>query len=314
MAQDITIFAGTTGLNNRMDPARLTIDLDTGLCELAAALDVDIDDTGRVDRRKGMVATAVTGSCHSLFCDAGECLFGKGASLYRLNSDYSATTITTIAPGRRISYLQTLDPANKPRIFWCNGVQRGWVREGVNTDWNSGNTGTNYIGPYTSRPLADPPNGIHLLEMFSGWMMAAREDEIYVSEYMDFFTFDRHRRINMGDRVTMMRAVKGGMYVGTTRRTYWLPGEAPSELGKDTAEESPTVEGSDVSSVPASALRLENVSGNGAMWTSHKGVCWGGPEGLFINLTEHKLVIPTARYASAVYRDDVHKYVVLLQP
>ena len=42
---------------------------------------------------------------------------------------------------------------------------------------------------------------------------------------------------------------------------------------------------------PVSALSLSfsGIEGEGHLWMSHKGICWGGPGGQFVNMTENVL-------------------------
>jgi len=51
---EITVFSGATGINNIVDPVRLKFDPDTGIGELAEAVNVVIDQTGRISRKHGM--------------------------------------------------------------------------------------------------------------------------------------------------------------------------------------------------------------------------------------------------------------------
>ena len=51
MQKEFPVFTTTSGLNNKVDPTRIS---DT---DLAVALNVDLDDSGRISRRKNFTTT-----------------------------------------------------------------------------------------------------------------------------------------------------------------------------------------------------------------------------------------------------------------
>ena len=106
MSEPLTIFSSTTGLNTKIDPARIKFDPASGLADLAVAVNVDIDSTGRIGRRKGFAATARTEDIHSLWCDGGACLFATGTSLCLLAADFSYITVASITANAPISYFE----------------------------------------------------------------------------------------------------------------------------------------------------------------------------------------------------------------
>ena len=70
--------------------------------------------------------------------------------------------------------------------------------------------------------------------------------------------------------------------------------------------------------IPGTAIVIDGASvGEGNMpglcvlFTTTRGICLGGPEGYFKNLTEKKLVYPVARYGAAVMSDT--RYVVTME-
>jgi hypothetical protein len=101
---------------------------------LASAVNVDLDENGRVSRRSGR-AKIYTGDVHSLWAGnvAGSplCLFREGGALKRLAGDYSAVTLHAgIEGGRRMSYL-----ALGGRVYYSDGVVTGVVEAGVRRSW-----------------------------------------------------------------------------------------------------------------------------------------------------------------------------------
>ena len=131
MSKPVRILSGGTGLNTVVDPIRLPFDRETGISDLAVAVNVTVDETGFISRRDGFLKVRDEDS-HSLFCDGGDCLFISGDTLYRLLPDYSVETVRTgLSQGNRMAYTQVNDD-----IYYSNGVESGIVRlGGVHEDW-----------------------------------------------------------------------------------------------------------------------------------------------------------------------------------
>jgi hypothetical protein len=122
---------------------------------MAAAVNVDIDELGRVSRRSGR-AKIYTGNVHSLWAGdvAGSplCLFREGRALKRLDGNLSsapppAPTAVTIHDGiegdRRMSYL-----ALGGRVYYSDGVVTGVVEAGVRRSWGLAPPPAPVLSPY----------------------------------------------------------------------------------------------------------------------------------------------------------------------
>lgn len=99
-----------------------------------------------------------------------------------------------------------------------------------------------------------------------------------------------NRRFSFQDAITMIKAVGDGVWVGTEKRTYFLAGTEPEKW--HVAKEIPCgVTDGDVTQNPVSAadLSLQNVDGEGFLWLSRDGICWGGPGGVHVNFTNSRL-------------------------
>jgi hypothetical protein len=302
MAEPITIFRGSNGLNVKTDPARIRFDPQTGIQDLAAAVNIDHDRTGRVSRRKGFTATAVTAPVHSLWCDGGPCLFVAGASLCQLGANYAFTALVTVTAGARVSYFQ-LDS----RSYWQNGFEKGYIEAGANNAW----VRSAYVGPATTRQFSEPPIG-HLIAYGHGRAWIAQGPVIWYSEPYSLNDFDLARGfLPLESRITMLRPVKGGVFFSDSQRTYFGAGADPTAMDIALVSESPAIEGTD--------QRLEmfrfgdgSTAGEGAIWTARNGICVGLPSGQVINLTSQKLSYPTALKGAGICFDS--RYVAALEP
>ena len=117
------VFQGTRGLNIKVDPVRTTAGEDEYVW-LSSCLNVDVDDTGRLSRRKGFTLLQA-GSWHSLFPCSGYMLGVKGNGLYRINGATSVG-IRNVTTGNRMSYAKAFDGIREV-IYYMNGAETGKV-------------------------------------------------------------------------------------------------------------------------------------------------------------------------------------------
>ena len=124
-----------------MPPKEIRIDRFTGLDNVTppelrepGALDtadnVDIDQLGKIRRRKGATRVYNRGS-HSLWSDGSLCLFRQGANLNRLNADFSATALrSAIAGSNRMNYL-----ALNGLVYFTDDITAGIIQDGSARSW-----------------------------------------------------------------------------------------------------------------------------------------------------------------------------------
>lgn len=108
---DIPTWTKFAGINNQLAAERIGDD------EFTAAVNVDVDDTQRLNRRHGTTIVNA-GAAHSLFSDAGRCLFRRSAGLYQLLPNMSAGLLESGFTGK-MHYA-----AHPNGIFMCDGQQR----------------------------------------------------------------------------------------------------------------------------------------------------------------------------------------------
>ena len=303
MSDPITIFTGSTGLNVEVDPVRLPFDKETGVQDLAVAVNVDIDKTGRVSRRKGFSATSRTENIHSLWCDGGAGLFVTGTSLCELHADYSYTAIATVTAGARVSYFEL-----SSRSYWMNGYEKGFVENGANNDWVFGS----YVGPETTRQFSGPPIGQKVAYEF-GHVFIAQGPVVWYSEPFNLNAFDLSRNfLPFEGKVTMFRPLPaGGIWVGTERNTYFLAGKNPRDMEMKKVAEYPAIENTDTF-IDLALMGSGEMLGTGVVWTSTKGICVGTSDGQMLDLTRKKISYPRSNIGAGICFDE--RYVTSLQP
>lgn len=302
MGKPLSIFSGTVGLNNVVDPKRLLYDPDTKMQELAAAYNVDIDDTGRPSRRKGF-SKVVYRNAHSLFSWGGAyALFVTGDALAILDSDFSCIPIRNVTVGARMSYAEAAGT-----VYYANGYEKGLVRNRLSYDWED----QDYVGPATYKVFTNPLIG-HLIEIWNGRSLVAVDDVIWYSEP---FAYGRFRLaanyIPLSGRIRLMRGVKGGVYASDDKAIYFLPGNDMVGLGSIKKADYPAIEGTD-KMIEGSKIGSGELQDRCVVFASTKGICIGGPEGYFKNVTERKLTYPTAIRGTGYNLGN--RYVCTLEP
>lgn len=302
MADPITIFSGSSGLNVKVDPARLRFDPETGVMDLAVAFNVDHDQSGRVSRRKGYEATARTESCHSIFCQDGPCLFITGNKLCLLNADFTKTEIATVTAGRKMRYCEVAD-----RLYYANGVEIGFVKDGAVSDWVVGT----HCGPDTVRTYTGPPVGTRVAS-HNAFMFVIQGSIAWHSEPFAPDLWDLARSfLPFATDIRMFYPLVGGIFVSTERRTYWLQGDVPQEMRRRTVATYPAIEDTEAE-VDLAKVTSGEMQGVGVMWTSAEGICLGLPTGEMLNLTQRKLTYPSSLRGAALTLED--RYIALLEP
>lgn len=129
---DLNLSRFKGGVNTVLDVHELGKDF------LRAAVNVDIDKTGKIKRRKGYEEVA-TGLCHSLWSQDNwpYALLVKDGYLVRLDSDESLTTLAAVSPYRRMSYTVLNET-----VYMSNGAERFTASHlGTLGEWGVGEPG-----------------------------------------------------------------------------------------------------------------------------------------------------------------------------
>jgi hypothetical protein len=87
----------------------------------------------------------------------------------------------------------------------------------------------------------------HLIEWFNGRLHVARGSEIWHSDAVYPGSTDERKNFKqLGGYISMMRAVKDGVYVSNSKETYFMAGLDPSEASLVKVADYPAILGSDV--------------------------------------------------------------------
>lgn len=290
------IFSGTTGLNNKIDPIRHRFNPDTGITELTAAINIDIDDNGGIDMRLGQTRLQ-TGIYHSAYCNGGDCFVIKDNVsedlLYKVNTDYSLTGVRSgLTRGNRVSFWQDGD-----KTYYMNGVQSGVIETAISTSW----PGYEHVGVEDSREFYPAPIGTHIA-IFDGMMWIVDGNVIWVSEVYAYGKFRLSARgYQFNSDVKMIKPVAGGVWVSdSTQIGFIAKGEKFDANSWKHRASVPAHEWSENIQLVDLSRTIFQVPGMSAVWSCDDGLCIGSEDGNLIIATEDKLIYPTGGTAATV--------------
>jgi len=278
----ITAFTGATGLNIVEDPVRIPAQRD-GKSDLQVAINVSIDQSYRVNSRRG-VTQLQSGNFHSLFCDGGDCFVVKGDSLYQVAADGSLTGIRSgLTEGARMDYAQVGD-----WTYYVNGFEKGIIQGGISSVWGEGS----YFGPTTNRHFSGPVPGHHIAQ-FDSRILISQDNVLWWSEPFNFDLFNQAESfVQFHTKILMIKPVEAGVFVSTSRNTYFLEGKLPKKWVARKVAGYPAVEWTDaIDYITAADLGFEAVGGC-AVWASKEGAIMGFPSGQIANLNKRKVIYP----------------------
>lgn len=296
------LMTGSTGLNNAIDPHRHYFDDTVGLKEMAAAVNVDIDSRMRVSRRKGYTSVLTVTGAHSLFSVGQYALFVAGDALTVMEKDYSTAPIRNVSVGARMSYA-----TDGMKVYYANGFETGYVSDRLSYAW----TAAAYVGPQTNKEFTALPIG-NLLALYRGRMYVVRGSVVYFSEPFAYSWFNEaYNYFALPGAATMFHAVDDGFFVGTADEIWFFSGVTPNEIAPRRVADYGVIAGT-VASVTGRQLNEVVQSKHVVFMATPKGVCMGLDGGVFTNLTEQKLVIPSSTLGAGGYLGD--KYIFTLEP
>ena len=295
------------GLNNVSDIYSLSLN------GLTQADNVDLNKNGNISRRSGRTKI-YTGVISAAWGDGLDFLFIESDELKQLNSDYSATVLTSLTISTNMLYVLR-SAANK--LYWSTGHEHGVIEAGVNRSWitldeNYWN-GTVVEDALTDELHQDPmPIGKQMVEHAGCIWMVYEDMVIYTNPYSE--TTDlRENFIPVGESITNLGAVSDGLFITTNTRSYFYAGRNPAEMS--------VVQQAPFGAVPNTMLQVDGrVLGEGQntlglLWTSSRGICAGLPNGTLVNVTQQQIKELSGIEGTALLRElnGQKHYIAVLQ-
>lgn len=305
-----------SGLKNTVAPERLTA------TELERALNVDLDDTGQIRRRRGY-DRKLTGSFHSIRDIGGKVYGAKDGVLGIIREDYTFFSLDVTVGIAPVCYAEV-----DGNVYFNNAAVAGVIAaDETVSDWGATDgqgtwispvhTPTETLGEISGRLLGDPLRATSI-EPYKGRIYLARGKTLWATELYLYHYIDRTRNfMQFEHEITLLMAMSDGLYVGTEGGLYFiqgtfgafklsevvssivLPGSGvwvPTDLVHPQAQQSPVPTG----------LAAVLMTSDGILACFDGGNCY--------NLTHGRVVFPAGISAAALFRQDsgVNSYVAAL--
>lgn len=300
------VIDGFSGIRNTVAPEKLTPR------DLAAAVNVDLDDVGQARRRRGQ-ALKIAGNFHSLWRAKSRTLVVKDGMLGQLDG-YEFRSYGFGAGHERVAYTEVNDT-----VYFTSRATNGKVGpDGVVLPWGAGDAGGTWVSPVvnptttlgqTRGKLLGPPPLATEVEAYSGRIYLAAGRLLWATELFLLDYVDKTRTfIQMEHDITALAAMDDGLYVGTEGGIFFLKGTMQQGLKQTQLTTAPVLRGS-VARVPYSRAHPSGQQGptresTAAMLMATDGIYAAFDGGELLNMTHGRVEFPHAEGAAALFRFD----------
>lgn len=291
------------GQNSAVPPSRCAYNADTGAWESPLLHNVDLDDTGRLTRRRGF-SRLQTGDWHSMWGNGDLGYVVNGSTLYEVNEAGVLLALKTdMLPSFPVSYAAVDDV-----VYWCNSGQKGKIIEHQAVAWGGG------AYPYADavREIGDVPVG-HLVCYHAGRLFVAVDNVVYFTEGAGFFDFadlESNHLPFYDSKILMLLPVDDGLYVGTDSGVQFVAGTAPDQFQYRQVSARRPIPG--VNLTMSGHLIDPDIVGAVALWADRLGVTMGMLSGVARSITKDRFIMPAVSSGCGLLYDN--KFVALLAP
>ncbi len=292
-----------------------------------AANNVDIDDSGMLHSRVGILQSILSGNCHSLWSD-GKSLgfFVKDNNLYQIDSIYrsgstwyiSYTSVLTDLGESKLQYIPVGD-----KIFFSNLYKSGYIEDSEAHSFPEPDH-SKLENTFKTRMVGGYP-----IEYFNSRLYVVQDEIIFFSDAANPMITDTRKNFMIpGGAVKMMVGVKDGMYISHGNKITFLRYLGESKFG-DTTLATPDfdfIPMLDVSVVPGSSIVLERIMlggkagigsrdafGRAAVFATEIGIFMGLPGGHLYDCTSSHYAVSDIEDGTAMIRwnNGYHQYIFL---
>jgi hypothetical protein len=258
------------GINNVDDPVNI------GPNFLQRAINVDIHKDGDIILRPGQTLIASGATKNSIWSNRIRtiCLYMDNGSLMRLNKDETSSVIAT-----GFSASKPMNFCDGDGRIWCTNEETiGYIKEGIYYD-----TFTDPLDYYKVRPM--PGN---LIDYGHGRLWVVRGDKVWYSDGHRPTQFDlTHNFMPLNGTVTLFRTVTNGIWMANGK-IWFLTGTNPkSEMRPIQKADYDVILRTDRYAT-GDRIGPEGMPDVPIFFLSTKGICLGGVDGAFKNLTDKK--------------------------
>ena len=293
-----TLYRYTTGINNKVDAARVAFDQKKGITDLEAGVDILIDKAGGIVSRRD----------NELML-AGEYLSayptGDGISFYAVKNRTVDAALFKVVPafdsvGDVVSLTEYelrsgLTKGAKTdfcevdgKVYYMNGYEYGVLDGSKAEPWPVS------VWPReTVAPMVHTPAGSHL-DMLSSRFLLAIGKELQYTEPGFWGILDNNRNWRLFEsRILMIYAVGTGAYVSDEKAVWFLAGRDPNAWIPEKVLNYPAVEFCRVPGLVDPSFFGFETAKPAALFGTVNGPAVGLAEGVAFNLIDKKVNMPS---------------------
>jgi hypothetical protein len=297
-------FSFFSGINTVDDSTRLTPSTyrvgafgEKTVYPLVSATNVEIDNTYALKSRDGSTLELSGSDVHSLWSDNDLCFFVDGNTLYKLNIDYTKTSmIEGLQVSARMSYVVVND-----RVYMTNGSYIGYYNDGAMHSLQN---------PSLTYKVILPPG--QYITYLSGRLYVAKGSVLYAADVLCDHYDIRTGFYAFANDITMLRAVENGIYV-CDGDIWFLSDGGEAGMKREFISNDSVIPFTDagVDGLDVGEDGFEN--GTVAIWVSSSGVQMGTNKGKVVNITPN-YIIPPPFVGAAMIRsiDGVTHYIATI--
>lgn len=280
-------YAVFTGLDNSNDPVKFAVG--EGGVKLSAAVNVNITRTMSIERRDGY-SLWKSGSYKSLWSNGAVCYAVNDDDLVELLQDGSENLLVSRVGQFTMSFVD----ARNGYVYYSNGLCIGKIKDSV----------AYTLGTTTDKFKATLPPG-DFLSYLSPRLLVVKDNVIFISDPINRDVYHQHIGfIQFDTNIRMIAPVGQSLFVSDSKFTWFLTKtqqqlvSSPLFSLKKVASY-PAISGNPVKAVEGIKTELGYYP-DAAMWISETGICIGGAEGNFENLTDKKYEMPGLMHSACV--------------
>lgn len=273
------------GINNRLPRHALATTQDrVSSAYLADAVNVDIDDTGRISTTLGTTLVAPLTNASSVFSAAGKLLLVESGELKRVTAldPFAATTVTTVSGPVRYEEVNG-------DIYYSDGVKLGVIDSGGTHTVIAHNDESLYL-PTSVVQRGTMPAG-HILSSIPGRLLSAYDSTLYFSELFNFASSLKvGGYIPFPETISVMIGCGNVIYV-VSDKTYVIAGLGTEEITMRTV-------------LPYGAVRFSqsrHPAKQQVQWLSNKGIVVADDQGQAVNVQYETMLLDLTGTGASVF-------------
>lgn len=296
---DKLILAQCAGINNKVTPARIRYDSETGVSDLETGTDVLIDMTGGITTRRGSDLVE-TGVFHSGFPKGDGTFYvvkdrTTDSAIYKVTPATDGNvTLEGIASGytkgARFEFREV-----KEEFYFMNGYEKGVLIADAPHSWPLS------VWPRsTTAQFITTPTGSHF-DIISGSFVVAIDNELFFTESGVWGVVDNSRNYRRAEsEIVMVCAVDTGVFFSDRQAVYFLEGRNPSQWSPAKVLNYPAIPYCKAPTlVDPSQHGFETTAPSALFGTTH-GPVMGLPDGSCVNMINKKVKMPSGISQGAI--------------